>query len=365
MNPMMMRRRRGRRRTVECPICTETNAESGMITMHCCGQRICKQCMQGYCAEKMNEGFFKIGCPFNECEKHLDHGMIIKNLEEEKHKVLFEKLIAESVSDPCVKACPGCSAIERVSKEKLKIMNSSNKSWFSNSNPEITQIKCSNCDTPWCFTCHAPWHKGMSCSTYLKGDSAFSQWMYWKNGTSINAHFCPKCRIPIQRSSGCPSMVCSFCKVSWCYDCGQSKAWDYTILGPHYSKIALKGCLAPAYLYFNSIPITYLFRISMLMLMALGFFVLGSTILTIVVPIILLLIPALTILPLLVIFKRQQPINGVAPYRIFKDSFARSVRVCMMSLVAILFVIMGPVVLLAGATLLPMLGYLSYLVRRM
>ena len=75
--------------------------------------------------------------------------------------------------------------------------------------------------------------------------------------------------VPIQSSTGCSSMECTQCQVRWCYDCGRCVVSHDSIFGPHHLKTALKGCLAPPYLYFNSIPITYFYRILLLILMPL------------------------------------------------------------------------------------------------
>ena len=352
---MMMRRRRGRARTIECPICTESVRENIALTMRCCNNRLCKDCMGGYCTEQINEGLFNISCPFTGCDKKLDHGIIVNSVEEKKKK-LFEKMITESLSDPHVKTCPGCSKTERISETSLDQIKRAKNAWFTSKNSKACQIKCSDCNLEWCFSCHAPWHKGSTCSTYLKGDKAFSQWMYWRAGSDVNAHFCPKCKIPIQRSSGCPSMVCSYCNVSWCYDCGQSKNWDHTILGPHYSKYAFKGCLSSSYLVCNSRNITYLVRSILLLLMILGMFFLGSIVLIIGLPILpLILLAACTVLPLYGVLSREKPIGGDYPYRIFSKCIAGATKFGIFTLVVCVFILLGPVAILTGTTLIPLM----------
>ena len=353
---MMMRGRRRRYRTIECPICTETVRENVALTMRCCSQRLCTSCMGGYCTEQISEGLFNITCPFTECDKKLDHGIVINNLAEEKQKKLFMKMITESLSDPHVKTCPSCSTTERISEESLAQIKKAKNSWFRSISSKACHIKCSDCNLEWCFSCHAPWHKGISCSTYLKGDKAFSQWMYWRGGSAVNAHFCPKCKIPIQRSSGCPSMVCSYCNVSWCYDCGQSKNWDHTILGPHYSKFAFKGCLSSSYLVCNNISITYLVRSIILLLMIFGMFLLASTVFFVGVPILpLVLLAGCTTLPLYWVLRKEEPICGATPYTILRKCIASTTRLATFTLVGCLFILMGPIAILAGTTLIPLM----------
>ena len=363
---MMMRRRRGRRfRTVDCSICTEPIRETTMLSVRCCSTQICQECMQSYCTEQMKEGIFSISCPFTGCDKKLDHGMVMNNLTQETHKKLFEKMIVESTSNPRIKTCPSCSRAEEISADNLAIINKAKNAWFSSANSKTLQIKCTSCSLKWCFSCHAPWHNGMTCSVYLKGDKAFGDWMRWKLGPTINAHFCPKCRIPIQRSSGCPSMVCSYCNVSWCYDCGQSKNWDNTFLGPHYSKTALKGCLAPNYLFYNSLTITYIIRIALLLSMLTGMVAMGSVVFVFGIPILpLVLVGMCTTLPLYKLLQRERAINGITPMRMLNTSITHSVRIGIVTLVISLFILLSPLILLSATTLGPLLVYASRLAKQ-
>jgi hypothetical protein len=34
----------------------------------------------------------------------------------------------------------------------------------------LTKVQCAQCQLVWCFSCHAPWHQGLKCSDYKKGD---------------------------------------------------------------------------------------------------------------------------------------------------------------------------------------------------
>ena len=354
-----MRGRRGRRfRTLDCPICIDNVREANTLKMRCCSMALCKECMQDYCSEQIKEGIFKINCPFTSCDKKLDHGMVMNNLTEVRQKKLFEKMITESMSNSRMKTCPGCSKAEEISKESLAAINSAKNGWFSSASAKTTQIKCNDCSLKWCFSCHAPWHSGMTCSVYLKGDRAFSEWMRWRTGPAINAHFCPKCRIPIQRSTGCPSMVCSYCNASWCYDCGQSKNWDNTILGPHYSKMAFKGCLAPNYLFCHSLVITYFIRIGFLLLMLAGIIALGTVVLVIGVPILpLALLGMCTTLPLFRLLGYEKAIQGVTPVKILNSCISHSARFVMLIVVFCLFILVSPLVILSITTLIPLLIY--------
>jgi hypothetical protein len=65
-------------------------------------------------------------------------------------------------------------------------------------------VTCSACALKWCFSCHAPWHEGVTCTEYLKGDKQFLHWtrerVVIRAGMDYtmdqrNAQQCPKCKV--------------------------------------------------------------------------------------------------------------------------------------------------------------------------
>lgn len=63
--------------------------------------------------------------------------------------------------------------------------------------PEV--INCIDCQLEWCFDCHAPWHQGLTCQKYKKGDKMLEKWAKLKSIRFYqrNAQRCPKCKVPL------------------------------------------------------------------------------------------------------------------------------------------------------------------------
>lgn len=59
----------------------------------------------------------------------------------------------------------------------------------------IFRVQCSECNYHWCFKCHAPWHEGLSCKQYRKGDRLLKSWAKEKIHGQLNAQQCPKCKV--------------------------------------------------------------------------------------------------------------------------------------------------------------------------
>lgn len=226
----------------ECPICLELRR---LDTRACCQFKICRGCFQKYLASKVSEGIVvNIQCPNSECHAKLNEYEIATRLTHSL-KVKYIKFLTDAKNDPTEKTCPRCGQEEKVEKKLLKKKTTLKKG---------LRVSCQNCDLEWCFRCHAPWHEGVSCKEYRKGDKEFQEWVHETHERQANAQKCPKCKIYIQRSSGCSHMTCNRCTTEFCYDCGKhyyprgmhhrvanSRVFRYT-LGSHSSKLSPMGC---------------------------------------------------------------------------------------------------------------------------
>uniref|UniRef100_H3BES8 RBR-type E3 ubiquitin transferase n=1 Tax=Latimeria chalumnae TaxID=7897 RepID=H3BES8_LATCH len=103
------------------------------------------------------------------------------------------------------------------------------------------QIQCPMCQFVWCFRCHAPWHEGLNCKEYKKGDKLLRHWASEIEHGQRNAQKCPKCKIHIQRTEGCDHMTCSQCNTNFCYRCGE-RYRQLRFFGDHTSNLSIFGC---------------------------------------------------------------------------------------------------------------------------
>ncbi|EAW48154.1 IBR domain containing 1, isoform CRA_f [Homo sapiens] len=103
------------------------------------------------------------------------------------------------------------------------------------------QIQCPTCQFVWCFKCHSPWHEGVNCKEYKKGDKLLRHWASEIEHGQRNAQKCPKCKIHIQRTEGCDHMTCSQCNTNFCYRCGE-RYRQLRFFGDHTSNLSIFGC---------------------------------------------------------------------------------------------------------------------------
>ncbi|XP_037394081.1 probable E3 ubiquitin-protein ligase RNF217 isoform X2 [Pygocentrus nattereri] len=104
-----------------------------------------------------------------------------------------------------------------------------------------SQVQCSKCQFVWCFKCHAPWHEGLKCREYRKGDKLLRHWASVIEHGQRNAQKCPRCKIHIQRTEGCDHMTCTQCNTNFCYRCGE-KYRHLRFFGDHTSNLSVFGC---------------------------------------------------------------------------------------------------------------------------
>jgi E3 ubiquitin-protein ligase RNF217 len=100
-----------------------------------------------------------------------------------------------------------------------------------------TKVQCVECNLIWCFQCHSPWHDGIQCKEFRRGDRMLKKWAKEVHYGQHNAQQCPSCKVKfvsilqffllfmklkvyIQRTKGCDHIVCLRCKTEFCYKCG-------------------------------------------------------------------------------------------------------------------------------------------------
>lgn len=57
------------------------------------------------------------------------------------------------------------------------------------------QVQCTKCQFVWCFKCHSPWHEGLKCRDYKKGDKLLRNWASVIEHGQRNAQKCPRCKV--------------------------------------------------------------------------------------------------------------------------------------------------------------------------
>lgn len=187
-----------------------TETTSSHLTLSCCKKLLCKECMKAIIHVNVSEGRVQISCPHPECGKPLPKNEVTLYMDAEI-KTKYERFLVDMDGDGNRKTCPNCCEItEHHIHKSFRLQE------------QDLKITCKSCDFEWCFRCHSPWHKGLSCRNFRNGDRDFRKWTKGKNKKGVNnCQKCPTCRVWIERSSGCIHMTCGRCHTHFCYYCGK------------------------------------------------------------------------------------------------------------------------------------------------
>ncbi|XP_058028396.1 E3 ubiquitin-protein ligase RNF217 isoform X1 [Ahaetulla prasina] len=214
---------------LSCRVCLE---EKPLKPLPCCKKPVCEACLKRYLSSQVQVGQADIPCPITECSEHLDETTILFNLPHDdiiKYKYFLELGRIGSSTKPC----PQCKHFTTF-KRKGHIPTPTKME-------NKYKIQCPTCQFVWCFKCHSPWHEGVNCKEFKKGDKLLRHWASEIEHGQRNAQKCPKCKIHIQRTEGCDHMTCSQCNTNFCYRCGE-RYRQLRFFGDHTSNLSVFGC---------------------------------------------------------------------------------------------------------------------------
>jgi len=186
---------------IRCGICWDSIAP-GRIRDTECKHQFCVDCWSGYLTSKIGEGqVVSLRCPEPSCNREIKEDEVKKVVNEgtfAKYKK-FQKNAAIAV-DKNKRWCPtrDCNTVlEKPAGWERK-------------------VTCEKCHRSYCWKCNERYHKG-SCEKKAASSNAAAFAMYKLMNT---VKPCPKCRSPIERSSGCNHMTCGVCRYEFCWMCG-------------------------------------------------------------------------------------------------------------------------------------------------
>ncbi|XP_062835134.1 E3 ubiquitin-protein ligase RNF217 [Anolis carolinensis] len=212
-----------------CRVCLE---EKPLKPLPCCKKPVCEECLKRYLSSQVQVGQADIPCPITECSEHLDETTVLFNLPHDdiiKYKYFLELGRISSSTKPC----PQCKHFTTFRKRGHIPTPTKMENKY--------KIQCPTCQFTWCFKCHSPWHEGINCKEYKKGDKLLRHWAGEIEHGQRNAQKCPKCKIHIQRTEGCDHMTCSQCNTNFCYRCGE-RYRQLRFFGDHTSNLSIFGC---------------------------------------------------------------------------------------------------------------------------
>ncbi|KAL2081928.1 hypothetical protein ACEWY4_021746 [Coilia grayii] len=208
-----------------CRVCLE---DYHIKPLHCCQKAVCDDCLKSYISLQVRLRRAVMLCPITECSGFLEESLVLSHLEDEdvdRYKYFLEL----SHLNAGTKTCPHCNLFTSLGPTA------------PNRTEHKYKIQCLKCQFVWCFKCHAPWHEGIKCRDYRKGDKLLRDWASVIEHGQRNAQKCPRCKIHIQRTEGCDHMTCTRCNTNFCYRCGE-RYRHMRFFGDHTSDLSVFGC---------------------------------------------------------------------------------------------------------------------------
>ncbi|CAF3491826.1 unnamed protein product [Rotaria sp. Silwood1] len=211
----------------ECTICCELKR---LQKRTCCNFNVCSTCLNIYVEHQIKQGIIRIQCPNQQCQMYMHRDEIHKRCISPELRHKFTRYLIDNNRSINIKTCPRCSNIHEIDVELCRSMKRA-----------PTKVQCVECNLIWCFQCHSPWHDGIQCKEFRRGDRMLKKWAREVHYGQHNAQQCPSCKVYIQRTKGCDHIVCLRCKTEFCYKCGD-RFRDIKFIGDHYSELSVLGC---------------------------------------------------------------------------------------------------------------------------
>ncbi|KDR70086.1 hypothetical protein GALMADRAFT_214829 [Galerina marginata CBS 339.88] len=177
----------------ECGVCGENRDVTEKLTLADCVHFFCKECLTTYAKTKIDEAQYPIPCPGCLAEKRNDNirpsGLFISKV---GCRLTSSKPVTQDILD---KLNLGSRRLQKLEGLQLAAYS--------------VTIKCPRCGRQWCKTCLKTFAGPYSAQVHhCEAPLEFDELMQkegWK--------YCPGCRTPVQRSSGCHHMT-EYCSVS-------------------------------------------------------------------------------------------------------------------------------------------------------
>ncbi|MCL7030754.1 hypothetical protein MKW94_000126 [Papaver nudicaule] len=190
-----------------CEICAETKMIDEAFQIKGCEHFYCSECMVRYVESKIQQNITSIGCPEMNCDGVLEpescQSILAPKVFNRWGEALREALILGTQKFYC--PFKDCSAL-----------------LDDEGGREILQSKCPQCKRMFCAECKVPWHAGITCIEFqkLNVDERGREDILLMEAAKTNQwKRCPKCKIYVDRITGCRSILCR-CGYRFCYDCG-------------------------------------------------------------------------------------------------------------------------------------------------
>lgn len=197
-----------------CEICAERKENDQMFKTESCVHSFCNDCISRHVATKVQDNIRVVTCPGLSCRAVLELDTCRPVLTRGVIDLWEEALCEEVISASQRFYCPfkDCSAL---------LVD-------DNEGETIRESECPFCHRLFCAQCSVPWHPGVDCDEYQRlneDERGREDLMVRELAKDKKWGRCPKCKFYVERTEGCPHMVCR-CRFEFCYGCEEQ--WDQT-----------------------------------------------------------------------------------------------------------------------------------------
>ncbi|KAM0857919.1 hypothetical protein ACQ4PT_048158 [Festuca glaucescens] len=192
-----------------CALCFDEYSP-GQMRSAGCAHFYCRACWRGYLHAAVEDGArcLSLRCPDPSCSAAVVRDLYDVADEEDRRR--YDRFALRSYVEESkrMRWCPsprGCAlAVEYLDGEQCS---------------ETLDVVCS-CGHGFCILCAEEAHRPVTCGTVREWMAKNSSESETTNWVLANAKHCPKCRRPIEKSSGCNHMTCSSpCHHQFCWLC--------------------------------------------------------------------------------------------------------------------------------------------------
>ncbi|OMO91949.1 Zinc finger, C6HC-type [Corchorus capsularis] len=194
-----------------CKIYVERKESDQMFTIQSCFQSYCFDCIGKHVVTRVEENITIIKCPGVNCKAVLELDVCRAVLPQVVIDRWEDALCQEFIDASQKFYCPfrDCSAT-LLKDDGGKVMMES---------------ECPFCHRLFCAQCSVPWHPGINCEDFQRlneDERGREDLMVRELAKEKNWARCPKCNFYVERTEGCPHIICR-CHYEFCYGC--EKQW--------------------------------------------------------------------------------------------------------------------------------------------
>lgn len=187
--------------TFICDICVDERPKTERFCIKGCAHSYCSECTAKYVASKLQDNITSINCPVSGCNGRLEpeycRSILPAQVFDRWGDALCEALILGSEKFYCpYKDCSLLLIDDRSGVDEA-----------------ITHSECPNCRRLFCAKCRVPWHSEISCADFQKlnkDERDREDIMLMNLAKSKKWIRCPKCRVYVEKISGCLFIRCRY-----------------------------------------------------------------------------------------------------------------------------------------------------------